>query len=137
MLAARVSPPAEPRPRAASETRVRVQIPGGGCCSLSLSQRPRIFPIAPAYNIASSRHRYFIIPRVPRPETPSSPQRDLHRANLVHSYFALTSPFPILPIFSFKNENEENWRKLPRRRCLRERKTNELFDFFVVTVETR
>lgn len=108
-----------------------------GDAALSLSQRPRIFPIAPAYNIASSRHRYFIIPRVPRPETPSSPQRDLHRANLVHSYFALTSPFPILPIFSFKNENEENWRKLPRRRCLRERKTNELFDFFVVTVETR
>lgn len=136
MLAARVSPPAEPRPRAASETRVRVQIPGGGCCSLSLSQRPRIFPIAPAYNIASSRHRYFIIPRVPRPETPSSPQRDLHRANLVHSYFAL------LPSRSFQSFRLRTRTKKIGENCLvvvvvRERKTNVLFDFFVVTVETR
>lgn len=107
-----------------------------GDAALSLSQRPRIFPIAPAYNIASSRHRYFIIPRVPRPETPSSPQRDLHRANLVHSYFAL------LPSRSFPSFRLRTRTKKIGENCLvvvvvRERKTNVLFDFFVVTVETR
>lgn len=108
-----------------------------GDAALSLSQRPRIFPIAPAYNIASSRHRYFIIPRVPRPETPSSPQRDLHRANLVHSYFAL------LPSRSFQSFRLRTRTKKIGENCLvvvvvvRERKTNVLFDFFVVTVETR
>lgn len=108
-----------------------------GDAALSLSQRPRIFPIAPAYNIASSRYRYFIIPRVPRPETPSSPQRDLHRANLVHSYFAL------LPSRSFQSFRLRTRTKKIGENCLvvvvvvRERKTNELFDFFVVTVETR
>ena len=106
-----------------------------GDAALSLSQRPRIFPIAPAYNIASSRHRYFIIPRVPRPETPSSPQRDLHRANLAHSYFAL------LPSRSFQSFRLRTRTKKIGENCLvvvvvRERKTNELFDFFVVTMET-
>lgn len=100
MLAARVSPSAEPRPRAASETRVRVQIPGGGCFpSLSLSL-PQNFPALLERTISVDLATAVLLSRAFL-DRKRCPQRDLHRANL-HSYFV----FVLFPIFSFENEKK-------------------------------
>lgn len=100
MLAARVSPSAEPRPRAASETRVRVQIPGGGCFpSLSLSL-PQNFPALLERTISVDLATAVLLSRAFL-ERKRCPQRDLHRPNL-HSYFV----FVLFPIFSFENEKK-------------------------------
>lgn len=49
-------------------------------------------------------------------------------SSILISHFSLLL---ILPIFSFKNENEENWQKLPRRRRRRSReKDKRAFRFF-------
>lgn len=48
-------------------------------------------------------------------------------SSILISHFSLLS---ILPIFSFKNENEENWRKLPRRRRRSREKDKRAFRFF-------
>lgn len=100
MLAARVSPSAEPRPRAASETRVRVQIPGGGCFpSLSLSL-PQNFPALLERTISVDLATAVLLSRAFL-DRKRCPQRDLHRPNL-HSYFV----FVLFPIFSFENEKK-------------------------------
>lgn len=128
MLAARVSPPAEPRPRAASETRVRVQIPGGGCCSLSLPETQN-FPYCSCVKYRFISPPLFYYP--PRSSTGNAVQSATRPTSRQSRPFLFrTSPFPILPIFSFKNENEENWRKLPRRRRRSREKDKRAFRFF-------
>lgn len=99
MLAARVSPSAEPRPRAASETRVRVQIPGGGCCSPSLSLSPRIFP-----HCSSVQYRLISPPLFYYPARSST-------GNVVHNATYI-APISILISYSFSFQSFENEKKI-------------------------
>lgn len=106
-----------------------------GDAALSLSQRPRIFPIAPAYNIISPPLFYYP-PRSSTGNAVQSATRPTSRQS--RPFLFRTSPFfRSFPSFRLRTRTKKIGENCLVVVVVRERKTNVLFDFFVVTVETR